>query len=334
MGITIKELSEMSGFSSSTISRVLNNAGNVKENTRKEIEELLIEKNYRTNIMEIRKIKSKCKVILIVVGDLDNWFYMESIRGIIDCLSLQGYSVMIGYSDNNEVREEEYINIAFQQHYAGLIFMNIVEGRGLRKEITDVLPIVFLNRVLKFMDVDSVCSDNYYGGYIATKHLIQHGHRKIAHLTGSASSTATIERVRGYEDAMRDFRCVVTENSYFYGDLKRESGYEAGISFVKEGLDFTAIFCGNDLMAVGIMEAFEECGLSIPKDISVICYDNTLISQKAKIKLTTVGVDANKMGVAAAELLLDRINNICRDSKSILYKPKLYEGDSVGHINL
>ena len=164
---------------------------------------------------------------------------------------------------------------------------------------------------------------------MATSYLVEMGHRKIAHLTGSLYSSVTFERMRGYEDAMRDAHCVISKYSLFYGDLKRESGYQFGKQLAEKGWDFTAVFCGNDLMAVGLLEALEEYGIQVPKEISIVCYDDTPIAEKAKIKLTTVGVEASRMGRAASEMLLARIAGESVECRTISFKPKMTVRNSV-----
>ncbi|GAA0806103.1 LacI family transcriptional regulator [Clostridium sp. AF19-22AC] len=333
MGITIKQLSEMSGYSCSTISRVITNKGNVKAETREAVERLLMEQNYRTNVMELRMAGINQRTIMIIVGDLDNWFYMEMIRGIQRRVAEEGYISVIGYSDNEEKAENEYVQMAYQESYAGIMFIN-VKGDSILKQMLmqNKCPVVFLNRSVRFVDLDTVCSDNYQGGYMATNYLIEMGHRKIAHLTGSLYSSVTFERMRGYEDAMRDAHCVISKHSLFYGDLKRESGYQFGRQLAEKGWDFTAVFCGNDLMAVGLLEALEEYGIQVPEEVSIVCYDDTPIAEKAKIHLTTVGVEASRMGKVASEMLLSRIAGENIESRTISFKPKMTIRDSVRKI--
>lgn len=114
MGITIKELSELSGYSCATISRVITNKGNVKTATRDAIEKLLIDYNYRTNIMKIRNDELNRKTIMIIIGDLDNWYYMELIRVIKYTMIAKGYMTLIGFSDNQIIEEERYVQMAFK----------------------------------------------------------------------------------------------------------------------------------------------------------------------------------------------------------------------------
>lgn len=328
MGITIKELSEISGYSCSTISRVITNKGNVKEETRKAIEKLLAEHEYRTNIMELRKAEADVPKIMVIVGDLDNWYYMETVRVIKHQLLDTDYTPVIGYSDNDIAEEEKYVRIALNDGYAGIIFVNVRGGQELAQLLEDNgIPVVFLNRGIKFAPFDSVCNDNYQGGYIATEYLIGMGHKKIGHLMGSLYSNTALERRRGYEDAMRDRGLVVTANSIHNGDLKSESGYQYGETLIKKGLDYTAVFCGNDLMAVGLLEAMADYGVKVPEKLSIVCFDDTLLAKRAK--LTAIGAEPLKMGRTAVENLLSRIKGDEADAKTVFYKPRITIRESV-----
>lgn len=330
MGITIKELSELSGYSQSTISRVITNKGNVKKETRENVEKLLRKYDYRTNIMELRasgKIKSN---VMIIVGDLHNWYYMEMISEINKILKKHEYVPVIGFSDNNEQIQNEYVQKAYDENFAGVIFLNAADGDGLKELLAqEKCPIIFLNRSVKSMNIDAICTDNYKGGYLATDYLIQMGHRKIAHLTGTMYSATTFERMRGYEEAMKAANLPVTNNSIYYGNLKSDSGYEFGVDYVKKGLDFTAVFCGNDLMAMGFMDAMRDFGVNIPEDISVICYDDTPLVANGRIKMTTVSVEPSRMAKGAVDLLFGKINGEQQDARTILYSPHLSLRDSV-----
>ena len=332
MGITIKELSEMSGYSPATISRVIANKGNVKKDTREAIEKLLLENNYRTNIMELRTSELKRKTIMIIVGDLDNTYYTELIKIIKNDALERGYTTLIAFSDNSIEEEEHFVNMAIKEKYAGIVFINV---RG-ESDIAELLiqseiPVIFLNRGIRFYDFNSVTSDNYEGGYLITSYLIGMGHRKIGHFMGPTYSMAAQERRRGYEDAMNDKGLAVTNNSIFSGELSWSGGYECGERMIKKGLDYTAVFCGNYSMAMGLVDALRDYDIKIPEDISVVCYDDTLFTEK--YGLTIVGAEVDKLGRKAIDLLVSNIEGRTSDGGSVVYKPKIIVRNSVKKVN-
>lgn len=332
MGITIKELSELSGFSTATISRVITDQGNVKKETKEAIEKLLIEYNYRTNVMDIKRKNMSSKMIMILTGDLDNWYYMEIIRIMEQYIREHEYIPMIAYSGNSLELEGEYVRLALVENYAGIIFMNVRGGEKLKNILeTHQCPVVFLNRGIKLATFDTVCNDNYQGGYKATTYLIRKGHKKIGHLMGSSFSETAQNRRRGYEDAMRDNGLVVTANSIFSGNIDYQSGYDCGQKIIKSGLDFTALFCSSYQMTEGLLDAFIYYGLKVPEDLSLISFDETPSTKRAGV--TTVCTEPEKMGRIAVGLLMNRIADRERDATTVYLETKMNERNSVKILN-
>jgi len=328
MGITIKELSEISGFSTATISRVISKQGNVKEETKIAIEKLLIEHNYRSNILDLKKSEFSRRTIMIIVGDLDNWYYMESIRAVNHHLLEKGYVPIIGFSNNEIELEEKYVQVALQENYAGIAFINVRGNDNLQKILErNDCPVVFLNREIKLASFDAVCSDNYHGGYMATSYLIEMGHKKIGHLMGSIYSNTASERRRGYEDAMRNRGLVVTENSVYHGDLDWKSGYKFGEILIQKGLDYTAIFSSGYQMAEGLLRALSDYGVKVPEDISIVTFDSTPATKKEN--LTTACAEPEKIGKTAVELLVKRIEGETREAQKVYFESKILVGASV-----
>ena len=160
------------------------------------------------------------------------------------------------------------------------------------------------------------------------------GHKKIAHLGGPKNSITCQERLRGFNDAMQYAGLGVPSGCIFYGDLQYESGLAFGrkiCSMDKEDR-FTAVYCANDIMATGLVDAFFEAGFSVPDDLSITCSDNTFNAVKGRVKLTSVAHDPVEMGISAAQLLLTRMENPNSKTERIVYAPILTERSSVKQI--
>lgn len=265
---------------------------------------------------------------MLLVGDMNNQFYIEQLTCLSDTLRKNHYIPVIAYTGGETSTEEEYIDMAVSEGYAGALFLNVRGSSTVVDTIKDSgMPMVLLNRVIEDAPFDSVCSDNYRGGYMAAKYLIERGHRRIGHLAGNAYSNTTQERVRGYRDAMEKNNLVVSEHSIYYGNLDRKSGYLFGETIIKENRNYTSVFCGNDLMAEGLMKAFRDYGVRVPEEISVVCYDDTIISRN--LNLTRISSNPQKMGECAVELLLKRIREKQAEVQSILFSPLILPGESV-----
>ncbi|MDD3219027.1 MAG: LacI family DNA-binding transcriptional regulator [Lachnospiraceae bacterium] len=322
MGITIKELSEISGYSTATISRVISNKGNVKESTRKEITNLLLKYNYRTSMMEVHKSAVNNRTIMVIVGDMNNWYYMEIFKIISGIAVKNDYFTIIAYTDNNLEMEELYLNVAISEKYAGVIFMNVRGGDKIRDLLKENdFPAAFLNRGIKHAYFNTVINDNYQGAYQATEYLIKAGHKKIGHLAGSYFSHTAAERYRGYTDAMHDNGLVVTKNSIYQGNIDWKSGYTFGQEMIKKNLDFTALFISAYQMTEGLLDCFMEYGVNIPEDISIISFDETPDMKRHDI--TTICAEPEKMGRTAMNLLMEQIHDHKAERKSIQFEPVL-----------
>jgi len=329
MGITIKELSEISGYSCSTISRVISGKKNVKKETREAVEQLLLDYNYRTNVMELRSQSQKNKTILVILTDLeDHWLAIQA-KGIQEEASRNGFTALAAFSNGVLEEEENFVKMAIRDRYAGVIILNTCGGKALVELLKQSgIPVVFLNQEIRFSGFDCVITDNYQSGYLLTEYLIKKGHRKIGHLMGEASSLIDQERRRGFEDAMRDHGLYLSQNSTQIGKGTFESGYAIGEQLVKKGLDFTAVFCGTYQMAFGLMNALKDYDVKVPEDLSVVCCDNCFHTEYLDITVVE-WMDIKKTGKRAMELLLTKINGDDSGNGSVVYRPKLIERKSV-----
>ena len=316
---------------------MLNNNGYVKSETRAKVENALIQNNYKHTHRSKSIPREISEIILVITGDITSHVYTSIIKGISCEIEKTGKKVFIVSSDYLPDKEEEYLKFAFRNHFAGVIMLNVIETASLVSILksTSHCPVVMVNRYLRSLDTDVVCIDNFRGGYMATDYLIQHGHKKIAHLSGPDNSIASQERLRGYHDAMRIAGLSVPDGAIFNGDLQYESGLIFGrqICSMDKEKRFTAVYSANDIMATGLVDAFFEAGFSVPEDFSITCSDNTLNAVKSRVKLTTVAHDPIEMGVSGAQLLLSRLANPRSKTEKIVYAPILTERNSVKYID-
>ena len=331
MSITIKELAAISGYSSATISRVLTNKSNVSEKTRQAVQALLLAHNYRPTIFTMQTGASLRRVVLLVVNDITNLFYTALIREIQEELFPHGFLCVVGVSENRSELEEQFLRYAREDRLAGIALLTPIETPQLKELLGKLCcPVVLLNRYIRSMDLDAVCIDNYRGGYLATEYLIQKGHKKICHLAGFRESSASSERQAGFLDAYRDYLLQNGQAHVYSGNLQWESGYAFFREWVERPLGYTAIFFANDLMAAGFCAGAQTHGISIPKQVSVIAFDNTPTSTQGSVKITTVGIAPQIMGQEAAKILLSRMQaNGTAPPTKVIFPPTVTERESV-----
>jgi DNA-binding LacI/PurR family transcriptional regulator len=233
--------------------------------------------------------------------------------------------------DNNE--EEKYLQFAMEYFFCGVIMLNVIESKNIIDLIKSAnIPIVFLNRYIKTLNMDIISMDNYRCGYLATQYLINAGHTRILHLGGPQNSNSCKDRLRGYIECMEDNGLPFEKNDLFYGDLHSQSGIAFAKFILSRRDSVTAVYSANDIMAMSMVETLMENGINVPDNISVVCTDNTPAAISGKVKLTCVSYDCFLMGKAAGKLLLERIGNPNAEKKNIMYYPDLIQRDSVKKI--
>ncbi len=332
MGKTLSDIAKQIGVSTATISRVINNESHITPETRQLVEEALKANNYKRRPRRKSVASKNANTVLIIAGQITNPITVAYIDGIQEALQPHEKRIFISLTDYSETTEIDYLKYARDNGFAGIFLLNVMECDELIRLLGTInVPVILVNRNLRSMDIDIVMVDNYRYGYMATQYLIQHGHKNIAHLAGPKSSITCYNRTRGYIDAMELAGLPISSSSIFYGDRHYKSGYEFGkvISAMDEKDRFTGVFCTTGLMATGMIDALCSKGIRIPEDISVICNDDPGKTISQEVEITTVENDPHVMGVAAAELFLERLKAPKKPPKRIIYPPELTERNSV-----
>lgn len=329
--VTIQNIAKACGVSIASVSRALSGKSYVKPETRQRIMECATAMGY-----EYAKSKAKHgSKIMLIVGDLSNQFYMGIIRGVNQQLAGRGYKVAIFNSDYDSAQEEEYVSFAYADGYDGIIMLTAIETASLISLLQrNTCPVVLVNRFIRSMDLDAVCIDNRRGGYMAASYLIEKGHRKIAHLAGPQNSTASQDRLFGFQNALRDSKIAFSDEAVFVGDLMRGSGERFAAYYMKHLRDYTAVFCANDVCAASFVESLQEQGVRVPRDVSVVCFDDSTPTALGSRFLTSVSRDPVSMGEAAAELLADALRSGSRSPRKLVLPPTLHECQSVMDIRV
>lgn len=330
MKATIKTIADMTNTSSATVSRTLARKGYVKEETRSRIEAAVRETGYQYKRTKQISADQTKKIVLVVSANLNSQIYIEYFKGLTAYLSEKGYYCLEAFSNADPRREVQYIKFAANNQFGAVVLLNVAETPELVALLPSITcPVVFVNRYLRAADVDAICVDNYRGGYAATKCLIDAGHRHILHLTGNPNSVVTQDRLLGFHDAMQDAHLPISDEDIFQGDLTEEGGERLGDYLAKNRDRYTAAFVSNDSMAVGLLNSLYEHGMKVPDDISIVSFDTTPIVKNARVKLTTIGFSSYEMGVAAGELVNQRIHLGGSTPRKIVYPATIDYGESV-----
>ncbi len=312
---TLRDVARRAGVSIATVSYVLNGTRPVSPEVEARVWEAVAALQYRPNRVARGLRRKRTHVLGLIVPDSANPFFAEIARGLEDLSFAHDYSLILCNSDGDPAKEQRYLGVLIEQQVDGIALVSagaapahlaILQQRG--------IPFVVVDREISGLAADCVLADNFQGGYLATWHLLERGHRRIACITGPPDLTSSADRVRGYRHAMAEAGIELLEEWVYRGDFRAESGYHAARFFLQlpPSIRPTAIFACNDLMAIGAMRAIGEVGLSIPHDISLVGFDDIILAAYVIPPLTTVAQPTYEMGRMAGELLLSRIQDRTR----------------------
>jgi LacI family transcriptional regulator len=302
--VTRNDVASRAGVPPSTVSYVINNGPRpVSAVARERVLEAIAELGYQPSEVARSLRTRRTMTIGLVIPDTANPFYGDVARAVEEVSFEQGYTVVLGHSSHLPERELRYAQVLRSKQVDGVIF---------HPETPDLSPVHFLGRagiptvVLERLVPGYHCivADDYCGGYMATRHLLDLGHRRIGCVIRTGDPTSSVARVDGYREALVETG-IQPDERFIVGS---EFGYAAGEAAARELLKFperpTAVIAHNDIMAIGAMKALVEAGLSVPRDVSVVGFDDIALASYVQPPLTTVFYPKQQMGHAAAELLL------------------------------
>ena len=312
MRLTISDIAKLAGVSKSTVSLVMNNKAGVSEEIRAKVLEII--EKYRYNPSQIAQSLAarETKSIGLIIKEIDNPYFGRLMRGVYDSCSGLGYSVLLGSSELSSPKEAEIIKTLVSKRVDGLIISPLQSEGSDFSYLIDLLkdnyPLVVLGIVVNY-PTNVVDIDNTKAAYDAVSYLIRHGHTKIAHFAGPFHSGHGQRRLEGYKQALIDHRIPINKNYIIHVEPYIPDGYQAGKTLFANGSELpTAVFCYNDLVAIGLINGLTDLGINVPDDVSVMGFDNIDFSGYVRIPLTTVQMPAYEIGKTAANLLIKQIN--------------------------
>ena len=332
--MTIKDIAKLANVSITTVSMIINNKDkNISEATREKVLKIIKEHNYVPNSVARSMVTKKSNLLGLIIPDITNPYFADMARSIEDVANELGYNVILCNADDNPVKELEYINLLKEKLIDGLVIVPVAlsnheEINNLRK---NNIPVVVLDRKTQEETSGVICFDNIEAGYMATKHLLENGHRRIGCITGPDGNESVRERLIGYEQALNEYSLSFDSSLIFDGDYKFEGGEKAMKQLLN--CNVTAVFSLNDLMAIGAYRSIYEANLKIPQDISIIGIDDLYLSTVITPALSTIKQPASEMGIASVNMLDDIIKKKNNNEDFIKFSPVLIKRSSVLKIN-
>ncbi|MDX7999789.1 ribose operon transcriptional repressor RbsR [Xenorhabdus sp. Reich] len=329
---TMKDVARLAGVSTSTVSHVINNNRYVSEKIKKRVNAAIEELNYTPSALA-RSLKIKqTKTIGMLVTSSDNSFYGEVVRGVeLSCYE-RGYSLIL-HTEGNLTRVLRCMETLLQKRVDGLLIM-CSEQQRISKDFFlryPLVPIVTMDWSPFDVSSDVIKDNSLLGGELATNYLISRGFRKIACIAGPQDKMPAQQRLFGYRKAMRDAGLEISADYEIYSNFEFSGGFLSMKQLLQLPEPPEAVFASNDAMAIGVYQALYQSGLSVPKDISVIGYDDIAIAPYLTPPLTTIHQSKGELGKLAIDTLLYRMDNPESEPKELILTPALVERSSVAH---
>jgi LacI family transcriptional regulator len=325
---TIRDVAKAAGVHPSTVSRVINGNSNISQDTVKKVLSVIKELNYTPNALARGLKTNKLHTFGMLIPDIANPFFAGLARGVEDAANEYGYNVILCNTDDCFEKEITYLRLLKERRIEGLILAN---AKFRDKSIIELekrnFPYMLLSRNIKGLQKNSISVDNIAGGFLATQYLVRLGHKKIGHITGPYNTTAAIDRIKGYKKALEYYKIPFNKQYVGEGDFRIKGGYRVMNNYLKLEAPPTAVFTANDLLAVGAIEAIRENGYDVPRDFSIIGFDNIRLASYLSPPLTTIRQPMIEMGYLAIIKLLERIKDKV-SHENICIKPDLVERKS------
>lgn len=301
---TISDVAKRAGVSASTVSGVMNNTIKVKPETMRRIQRAIKELNYQPHAMARGLRTKRPNAWGLLIPSIDNPYYPAVARGVEDTARSKGYSVFICNTDHDRDQEEAYLNSLVSQA-SGVILTDMRVGQeSIQKLLSHNVEVVVVNPEAPMEGVHSISIDYPSGSVEAVKHLIDFGHRHIGYVAGPSRSWRFRERLRGYRLGLDSTGIPFDENLVVAADLTANGGRMACRELLNRSPRPTAIMFANDFMAIGGLSAITDAGLKVPKDISIVGFDDISLLDHVRPPMTTVYQPSYELGQVAAGCLL------------------------------
>ncbi len=328
---TIKDVAQHANVSITTVSHVINGTRFVSESSRLRVQQAIEALNYVPSALARSLKSSRTHTVGMMIPNNSNPYFAEIIRGIEDTCFEAGFNVILCNSDDDPHKQGTYVRVLSEKQIDGLIVLS----SGSDLELLDTLRSASMPQVVVDREIDDLAADlvevnHEAGGYLATRHLLELGHSRIACIAGPQALSPSRQRVQGYQRALNEAGIGVDNRLLRTGDFTSEGGHGAMRSLLALSERPSAVFASNDLMAIGAICAAAQGGLVIPRDVSVVGFDDIALAAYSNPPLTTVVQPKHQTGELAARLLLERIAEPGRALQREILQPKLCVRQSSG----
>ena len=320
----IKDVALHAGVSVTTVSHVVNGTRFVSEVVRQRVEAAVRELDYVPSAVARSLKHNTTHTFGMVIPNNSNPYFAEIIRGVEDRCFAAGYNVILCNSNDDPERQAAYLRVLAEKRIDGLIFVVTGSDAVVRATLGGInTPLVLLDREVSGVSGDLVEVNHVLGSQMATRHLLELGHPRVACISGPPGLSPSSQRRAGWKDALEHAGVERKESDLARGDFTARGGYLAMQALLRRRPRPTAVFACNDLMAFGALTAAREAGIAVPQQLSIVGFDDIDLAAFSAPPLTTVAQPKQQIGTVAADLLLDRVSNARTDNRQMILDPEL-----------
>ena len=333
---TIHDVAKRAGVASITVSRVINNSGYASEEIRQRVLAAVKEMGYVPNRLAGSLRSKRSKVLALVMTDITNPFFTVAARGVEDAASQAGYTVIFCNTDEDHQKEHKYIQVLMQNQVDGVVLVpSSSDSESVEMLQQNGVQVVVMDRHVPSQKVDQVRCDSLNGAYELTKLLISLGHTHIALLSGPRNVSTAADRFTGFNQALLEAGLDPAAQTVIFGAYSRASGAEMARQVLEMTSRPTAMFAGNNFIALGVLRALEDAHLRVPEEMAVVTFDDLPESLVISPFLTVAAQPVYEMAVRATEMLIKRLANPeVSEFEEIVFPTRLIVRKSSGEKNL
>lgn len=304
---TIYDVAQLASVSPATVSRVINERGNVDPAMTRRVKDAIEALGYTPNSVARNLRRQMAAVWTLIISDIENPHFTSLIRGVEDVAQAAGHSVMLCNSDESLAKERRYIDVAIAERAAGVLISPSSDRYSTVEPLLERgVPVVTIDRTLRRSRVSAVLTDNATGAEQATRHLLESGYDRVACITGPMRTSTATQRLAGYRRALAAAGRSYETPLERVADYKETGGYEATRSLLDGDDPPDALFVANGLMTMGALTYLSETGVDVPSQLGIVGFDDQLWARLMRPALSTVAQPTYELGCAAAQMLVER----------------------------
>lgn len=329
--VTIKDVAAAAGVSRQTVSRAINDQGEISAATKERVLQAIAELGYQPNRLAQGMVTRRTKTVALLVSDIANPFFPEVARGVQDTAREQGYNVFLCNTDGTAEEEADTMRLLAAQGVDGIItFASNILATALCRFADHYHPIVVINRAIEHAHINLLLVDNEAGARLAAAHFVAAGHTQIGMLTNDKTTMSQTRRVRGFQSCLTENHLpdvIIVQN-----EPTIEGGMAAMAALLTRWEGVTAVFTYNDLMAIGALQACRTLGKRVPEDIALIGFDDIHLAAVVTPTLSSVHVDKYAIGQMSMTRILAMLNEPDKTFDPMQLMPELVLRESTGII--